>query len=70
MNQSVAASVTTTEDWLLNGRVRFHQPTNGYRVAIDPILLAATVVARAGDRALELGCGTGAAALCLHHRVP
>ena len=41
----------------------------GYRVAIDPILLAAAVPAVAGEVVLELGSGTGAAALCLHHRV-
>ena len=70
MNKSASVVPATTEDWLLNGRVRLHQSAAGYRVAIDPILLAAAVTATADDGALELGSGTGAAALCLHHRVP
>jgi tRNA1(Val) A37 N6-methylase TrmN6 len=34
------------------------------------VLLAAAVPARSGERVLELGCGTGAAFLCLAARVP
>jgi tRNA1(Val) A37 N6-methylase TrmN6 len=60
----------TTEDALLGGRVVIAQPARGYRAAIDPVLLAAAVPARPGERVLELGCGTGAAALCLLARVP
>ena len=59
-----------TEDRLLGGRVRLTQPRHGYRVAIDPVLLAAAVTAGAGERILDAGCGTGAAALCLAARVP
>jgi tRNA1(Val) A37 N6-methylase TrmN6 len=59
-----------TEDALLGGRVRLAQPVKGYRAAIDPVLLAAAVPARGGERVLELGCGTGAAALCVLARVP
>lgn len=55
---------------LLGGRVRLFQPARGYRAAIDPVLLAAAVPAGAGEVAVELGCGTGAAALCLAARVP
>ena len=54
-----------TEDALLDGRVRLVQPAEGYRVAIDPVLLAAAVAAGPGERVLDLGSGTGAAALCL-----
>jgi tRNA1(Val) A37 N6-methylase TrmN6 len=54
---------------LLDGRVTLIQPARGNRAAIDPVLLAAAVPARAGDDVLELGCGTGAAALCLAARV-
>lgn len=58
------------EDALLDGRVRLRQPAKGYRVAIDPVFLAAAVPAGPGSRVLDLGCGVGAAALCLLARVP
>jgi tRNA1(Val) A37 N6-methylase TrmN6 len=54
-----------SEDSLLGGKVRLLQPAKGYRVAIDPVLLAAAVPAKKGQRALDLGTGSGAAALCL-----
>ncbi|WP_424812074.1 tRNA1(Val) (adenine(37)-N6)-methyltransferase [Roseococcus sp. YIM B11640] len=59
-----------SEDGLLDGRVRLRQPRQGFRAAIDPVLLAAFVPARSGDVVLELGCGSGAAFLCLGARVP
>jgi len=59
-----------TEDALLGGRVRLIQPRDGFRAAIDPVLLAAFIPARSGEAVLELGCGTGAAFLCLGARVP
>jgi len=46
------------------------QPVAGYRVAIDPVFLAAAVPATAGDRILDIGCGAGAASVCLAARVP
>ncbi len=58
-----------TETELLGGRVRCHQPAHGYRVAIDPVLLAAAVPAVSGERVLDLGAGVGAAGLCLAARV-
>jgi tRNA1(Val) A37 N6-methylase TrmN6 len=57
-------------DRLLGGRVVLHQAVDGYRAAIDPVLLAAAVPARGGERACDLGCGDGAAMLCLATRVP
>ncbi|MDJ0611797.1 MAG: methyltransferase [Kiloniellales bacterium] len=60
----------TTLDFLLDGRVRLRQPARGYRAAIDPVLLAASVEAGAGESLLDLGCGVGAAALCLLAREP
>ena len=59
-----------TEDRLLSGRVRLLQPAEGYRAAIDPVFLAAAVPARPGQRVLDLGCGVGAASLCLVARLP
>ena len=58
-----------TSDALLGGRVALRQPAAGYRVAIDPVLLAAAVPAADGERALDIGCGVGAATLCLATRV-
>ena len=58
-----------TEDRLLGGKVRLRQPRDGYRAAIDPVLLAASVDAKPGERVLDLGTGAGAAALCLMARV-
>jgi tRNA1(Val) A37 N6-methylase TrmN6 len=59
-----------SEDALLGGRLRLRQPTSGYRVAIDPVFLAAAVPAGPRDSVLYVGCGVGAAALCLAARVP
>lgn len=57
-----------TEDTLLGGKVRLRQPRTGYRVAIDPIFLAAAVPAEPTDLILDIGCGVGAAMLCLSAR--
>jgi tRNA1(Val) A37 N6-methylase TrmN6 len=59
-----------TEDALLGGRLRLRQPATGYRVAVDPVFLAAAVPATSVDTVLDIGCGVGAAALCLAARVP
>lgn len=61
-------SLTHTD--FLNGRVRAWQPARGYRAGVDPVLLAASLPAQAGQSALELGCGVGVASLCLMARVP
>jgi tRNA1(Val) A37 N6-methylase TrmN6 len=59
-----------SEGHLLNGRVRYAQPTDGFRSGIEPVLLAASVPACPGERVLEAGTGAGAALLCLAARVP
>ena len=64
------ADADLTDDAFLCGRLQLFQPRAGYRAATDPVLLAACVPAHAGDRVLDLGCGAGAAALCLAARVP
>jgi len=59
-----------TEDGFLGNRIRLRQPADGYRAAIDPVLLAAAVSVSNGDSVLDAGAGTGAAAVCLAARVP
>jgi tRNA1(Val) A37 N6-methylase TrmN6 len=59
-----------SDDKFLCGRLRLFQPLKGYRAATDPVLLAAACPARPGDSVLDLGCGAGAASLCLGLRVP
>lgn len=58
-----------TRDRFLGGKLILYQPKRGYRAGVDPVLLAAAVNARAGQSVLDLGCGAGAAALCLGRRV-
>lgn len=60
----------TTDGTLLAGRVSYRQPAAGFRSGIEPVLLAASVPARPGERVLEAGTGAGAALLCLAARVP
>lgn len=67
---SGADDASVSEDHLLGGRVVLRQPTGGARAAIDPVLLAAAVPAQPQQLVLDLGCGTGAAMLCLAARVP
>lgn len=59
-----------TETALLAGRFRLLQPADGYRVAIDPVLLAACVPEEARGRVLDVGVGTGAALGCVLARCP
>ena len=59
-----------THDAFLCGKLHLWQPRKGYRAATDPVLLAAACPAQPGQSVLDLGCGVGAAALCLAARVP
>jgi tRNA1Val (adenine37-N6)-methyltransferase len=59
-----------TTGGLLNGRVTYHQFATGHRSGFEPVLLAASVPAKAGQFVLEAGTGAGAALLCLATRVP
>jgi tRNA1(Val) A37 N6-methylase TrmN6 len=59
-----------TQGTLLGGRVAYAQPETGHRTGIEPVLLAASLPARAGERVLEGGSGSGAGLLCLAARVP
>jgi tRNA1(Val) A37 N6-methylase TrmN6 len=59
-----------TEGGLLGGRVAYRQLARGHRTGFEPVLLAASCPARAGELVLEAGTGAGAALLCLAARVP
>lgn len=62
--------VPLSEDTLLGGRVRIRQPVDGARASIDPVFLAAAVPVGPGELVLDIGCGTGAALLCVAAREP
>ncbi len=64
------AATDLTCDAFLGGLLQLWQPRQGYRAGTDPVLLAASVPAEAGQSVLELGCGVGTAILCLGARVP
>jgi tRNA1(Val) A37 N6-methylase TrmN6 len=63
-------SLQVSEDAVLGGRLRLRQPLSGHRVGHDAILLAAATAGRAGEYAVDLGAGVGAAGLALARRVP
>ncbi len=58
-----------TEDAVLGGKLVLRQPVRGHRFGHDSILLAAAVPARAGEQAIDLGAGVGAAGLALARRI-
>jgi tRNA1(Val) A37 N6-methylase TrmN6 len=62
--------IATTDDAVLGGRLRLIQPRRGHRVGHDAILLAAATGGSAGEHAVDLGAGVGAAGLALAARVP
>jgi tRNA1(Val) A37 N6-methylase TrmN6 len=58
-----------SEDAILGGALRVRQPLRGHRVGHDAILLAAATGGRAGEQAVELGTGVGAAGLAVAARI-
>ena len=64
-------SVETTEDAFLGGRIMARQLKDGYRAAVDTVMLAAaTPKLNKGGSLVELGCGVGVASLCYAARNP
>jgi tRNA1(Val) A37 N6-methylase TrmN6 len=53
----------TTDDAVLDGRVKLRQPARGYRAGVDAALLAAACDAGPAERVIEAGCGAGGALL-------
>ena len=57
-----------TEDCILNGKLKLKQPQCGYRIAIDPLILASSVAINANQSVLDVGCGVGTISLILKKR--
>ncbi len=55
---------------LLDKAVALQQPEGGFQTSIDAVLLAAACPVKAGQSVLDMGCGVGAAGLCVLQRAP
>ncbi len=64
------ADTPRSDGTLLGGRLIYRQTQAGYRTGIEPVLLAASIPVRPGERVAEGGTGAGAGLLCLAARVP
>lgn len=65
----MSPAAPVTEGGLLGGKLRYRQFSGGHRSGFEPVLLAASVPAKPGQRVLEAGSGAGAGLLCLAWRV-
>ncbi|MDR1236175.1 MAG: methyltransferase [Holosporaceae bacterium] len=54
-----------TNDSILSGRIKLLQPKVGYRVAVDPIILAHFINIKPEEKILDVGCGVGTVSLIL-----
>ena len=54
---------------LMAGKILYDQFISGNRTGLEPVLMAACVPARPGQRVAEIGCGAGAGLLCLSQRI-
>lgn len=59
-----------TEDGFLAKKLTIRQPKDGFRAAIDPVMLAASAPLADNMRVLELGCGVGVALIIALWRNP
>ena len=59
-----------TEDSILNGKLKIYQPKIGYRIPIDPIILASLVDVSNNKMILDAGCGVGTISLILKLKNP
>lgn len=60
-----------SHDYLLGGSVTLKQPVDGYRAAVDAVLLAASVSihSRRDEKILDVGAAVGSAGLCVARRL-
>lgn len=56
-----------TKDSILNGAISLYQPKRGYRIAIDPIILASAIKIKEDQTILDVGCGVGTISLILKY---
>ena len=56
-----------TKDSIFNGAISLYQPKHGYRVAVDPIILASIVEIKENQQILDVGCGVGTISLILKY---
>jgi tRNA1(Val) A37 N6-methylase TrmN6 len=56
-----------TKDFIFNGAISLYQPKHGYRVAIDPLVLASIVEIKKNQTVLDVGCGVGTISLILKY---
>ena len=59
-----------TKDCILDGKLILSQPRIGYRIPIDPIILAAFVENSKAKKILDVGCGAGTISLILKYENP
>ncbi|MDR1561166.1 MAG: methyltransferase [Holosporaceae bacterium] len=57
-----------SKDSIFNGRIKLLQPKNGYRIAIDPIILASFIRLKPNQKILDVGCGVGTISFILKMR--
>jgi tRNA1Val (adenine37-N6)-methyltransferase len=60
--------VKSTVDTFFENQIKIHQPADGYRYAMDPVILAAHVMPRPGCKIIDIGCGCGIIPLILGFR--
>jgi tRNA1(Val) A37 N6-methylase TrmN6 len=64
------APLDVTQDAFLGGQLTIGQPRGGPRAGLDAVFLAAACPAKAGDKVLEAGAGSGIVSLAVARRVP
>jgi len=67
--EHAALGLETTEDAFLGGKLMIAQPKSGPRAGLDAVFLASACPAKAGDKVLEAGAGSGIVALAVAQRV-
>lgn len=58
------------EIYVLGKQVKLLQPTDGFRTALDSVMLAAACPVETDEHILDIGCGVGGAGFCVLQRVP